>query len=1488
MLKLPPLLKDAEKLHAPTTTNSPTPATASLMRAPTISHAPAINFSLPSPSTRRNMPRPGQIHSLDVTVSSLNGTGINPWWTYEEGALPGTGKYMVNVGNGNIIVQSDDIDIPERGIDLAFQRTYNSMSLNDTNANSGNDDGSANENVYGNGWTNTFDAHVANNTTGGITVFDIDGARYDYSPNGTGCLTPPPGMYNRLCTDGGAGWLWYKKSGTIYYFYGPNMGGVNAGYAGRLVRIWARNNNNALWFNYYWANNDSSSSQNLTQLVVQHTDGQALTLAFGMVNGRPLLSSVTRPDGSQVTYSYSGAHDLVSVGKLGNNSASVLTENYGYYAADKIAWTSNPRWNLSGGADGSFTNFYYDGSNRVNGVLLYGFGNITPNDGTGTPIQPISTAATTIAYSTFSYPTSGETSLTDIDGHATNWFYDSNARVTQTQEWTGANENLWLLTNATWDSNNSLTETVDARGNATDYDYDSNGNTVAVAQPAVATNQGTFRPTALYSYDRTDNANNIFQYCDPVETHAIGRDWTTNPGMSDSLCPNQSGTTRYTWDYTDSAEPLGRMSNSYTPLGYHESYSYSSTSQGGDFGLPTGVTGDGFGELDNTFVTPQKSMTYDGYGNVTAYNTGNGPWSLTYDSMNRVIAVSDPDNVTSRTCYFVNGSVQATQSAAQYALDGGTLCGTHSISYTYDPNGNELNETHHYSGGNDVTNKWYDGEDRLVEVKLPASGQSSRYLYDLSQGATVSITGSSSFRAYGNLFATKMANGMGWQDSRGQAFDALDRSTVIYRYKPNGGNIYTATSAYDTSSSTLGMLVTTTDGLSEVTSRSYDAAGHITSISFSGDGGVTPARAYVFDADGRPTQITSSNGADTYVYDSSGRLTNTAQTNAGFSASTISYDYYPNGWRSDLNVSGPYATQTQLVKYSYRSDGERDAQVLSYAGNSWQFSWALSAAGRETSFADPFYARQKTYDSYGRLTSDNLEQGAYTAFTYNAEDGVTGYSAFRGQTANLSYDGVNQLLTKGFTPGGDLWPTGGPGSAGGPCTGENMVCDIPNGAAVSDYESSDNSGADWTRSKNWNYDNAGRQNVTTAVYDASAPCINPHLEGQTCYADGASTKATAFDAENHLLGNNTSIVGAGGVEVGLGQNASCPPNQEAAGSYQQNSVSPPAAPTVTPTVAYGPDGHVITDNGEQIYWDGGQPLFTVTSGGALDDIKVDGFAVYSAQQSQIAILDRDFSGTQVSQHNSTGYDAWGPQDPYHIICTYGPTVAGSTSYVGVTEKISQPGSDGIYDGTNTFQGARAYDPIAQQWTAPDAYAGDVRDPMSQKPYMWNRNNPLDYVDPSGYSGEDWRDSIEDKIYEDIVGAEFVNNDRDDAAKYWSKGNFSSARENVDDHMRAHQDEFHDDLGEMTATEITTLARGLMQQGTAGSSLNRNLRIGEKSNGSYTVYDSKTGNFGVFEANGEIISMQNLKAQRLSQSEINNYLKSSAGKAVDAIPCHRKP
>ncbi len=256
-----------------------------------------------------------------VDTTQLNATGINHWWSYEEGALPGVGKWMVNASSQNLILQSDDMDVPYRGIDFAFRRTYNSLSNHDF----AGTDGAAEVGQYGNGWTNTFDAHLsANNCPSsgysysgyyGFSVHDIDGARYDYCFNATGRLVPSAGMQGTSLvpsSDGGS-FLWTKKSGTVYTFYAPYLGGTSAAYSGRIYRISARNQSNYIQFTYAWSP-DASSSGNLTNIYVA-TDANLLsaTLTFATFGGQRLLSQLTRPDSTVITYGYDAAGNLASV-----------------------------------------------------------------------------------------------------------------------------------------------------------------------------------------------------------------------------------------------------------------------------------------------------------------------------------------------------------------------------------------------------------------------------------------------------------------------------------------------------------------------------------------------------------------------------------------------------------------------------------------------------------------------------------------------------------------------------------------------------------------------------------------------------------------------------------------------------------------------------------------------------------------------------------------------------------------------------------------------------------------------------------------------------------------------------------------------------------------------------------------------------------------------------------------------------------------------
>jgi len=450
----------------------------------------------------------------------------------------------------------------------------------------------------------------------------------------------------------------------------------------------------------------------------------------------------------------------------------------------------------------------------------------------------------------------------------------------------------------------------------------------------VTTSQGTFRPTSLYSYD---NYNNVLAYCDPVETHTLGKDWIGNPGSSDALCPTGAGATgasQYAWTST-SSEIYGELSATYTPLGYHYAYSYNTGAQGGDYGLPTDIVGDAIAQLDGTTLAPQQHFTYDSYGDIATYNNGYGNWSLSYDALNRQTSATDPDGVTSRTCYFADDTVSARQSAYQYALDGNTVCGAHSVSYTYDLDEQETTETHHYGQtpsngvGAGITQKWYDGGDRLIEVQLPSDQYTdnsipwrTRYIYDLSQGGTVQIVGtnqSPSFSAHGSLYKTQNYFNSAWNDVNGNAFDALDRSVARYQYSPGNG-LQKWTSTYD-ANGYAGLLTSKADPLGVTTSLTYDALEREASIAFTNDPASTPSRTYVYDPDGRTASITSSVfGTDGFTYDADGRQTQYQEGNGGgvTSPATLTYAYYANGLRSALSVSSSALTQSNEFTYDYR------------------------------------------------------------------------------------------------------------------------------------------------------------------------------------------------------------------------------------------------------------------------------------------------------------------------------------------------------------------------------------------------------------------------------------------------------------------------------------------------------------------------------------------------------------------------------------------
>ena len=814
-----------------------------------------------------------------------------------------------------------------------------------------------------------------------------------------------------------------KKSGISYIFNAPYQGCTfGQGSYGRLLAAYGRNNNFSLQLAYSWQNGDGNP-ENLAGITVTHEpDGAQLNLTFGQITGTSIteLLSIERPDKQYIYYFYASNGELDEISKPGNNpvlpsnertpsqfldgnpiAKGNLPETYDIEQPGLME-VCGPRATISiidtnqNPTDGACVDFDYD-NHQLSDWYTRGVLNPVPQDGVLSPsaiqngpnqgfVQWDDTMFIETVSSNCEGNISNATFLSDAYGHEVTWCYDASSRVFQTQ--------LNALPNApeteqTWDSNNNPTSITDGRSYTTKMAYDVNGNAVEVSLPNQTTSQGTLRPTYLFDYD---TYNNLLYYCDPANNKNNG--W--NPSDSDTLC-EQSGSTYFTkYAYTsDPNETYGCLSYSYTPSGYERQVTYGG---GCGVGLPTEIQAvTYYKEADGTKRQPTQTFTYYNTGMLRTYGAGlsdNATWTLTYtsDGMNRLRSTQDPDVANSYWCYNQDGSdfygetpyqdqLDNTPSCPSYsALEAGATPPPYAVGYDYDADGNVATVVHHHNctvascpanspapttcdgasvlaGG---TCNFYDGLDRLVEVKLPRDPGNdlykypwiTRYLYDLT-GQQQTFQGQS-FQAYGNLFKTQELvpaspnPSVTWPPSGGQvsngnyvadkavAYDGLDRP--VSRYSSTGASTYTTeTLTWDSSpldNNVTGYLGKDCNSASQQQCQRFDYTPDGQELRFNSNDGSSPERDYTYDPDGRPFQITSSASttALAYAYDANGNLTTStdASTPGGTSSTsaTLTHDRYPDGSEESLDVSSGTLNQIGLFTYSYRNDGPLQTEAI--------------------------------------------------------------------------------------------------------------------------------------------------------------------------------------------------------------------------------------------------------------------------------------------------------------------------------------------------------------------------------------------------------------------------------------------------------------------------------------------------------------------------------------------------------------------------------
>ena len=297
-----------------------------------------------------------------------------------------------------------------------------------------------------------------------------------------------------------------------------------------------------------------------------------------------------------------------------------------------------------------------------------------------------------------------------------------------------------------------------------------------------------------------------------------------------------------------------------------------------------------------------------------------------------------------------------------------------------------------------------------------------------------------------------------------------------------------------------GGLAATTSTPAGTSTDAYDAAGDLTSTSYSNtaSGYATPANvAYTYNADRTRATMSDGTGTTTYGYDGNGDVTAqslVAKAGSGLRNTATSYGYFDTGVLASVTYPPYVASADPMVNYSYDATGAM-ASETDWQGN--QVTFAHDADGNQTG-------------QNNAVSSANPNGTSSTAFSYDPADNMNAASSTLAQSC-----GGSETLTQAFSG------SGGSRNADGQVTSdsESFAGSCSNQAShQSDYS----------------YDPAGRviyqgsspqgSNGANFGYDPSGDPTNLALHDGSGAFDSYTQR---FDAAGEVTGQ-TPVSGSGG------------------------------------------------------------------------------------------------------------------------------------------------------------------------------------------------------------------------------------------------------------------------------------------------------------------------------------------------------------------------
>ena len=873
----------------------------------------------------------------------------------------------INISDGDVINSATDVNIPNLGAPLAFQRHYSSI---ETSA-SGN---SLSDRGMGDGWSFTFGDTITTSPNpldpAGTKIWFTDtGVQLKFVPDGHGGYVTPNTIFGTLVFNGaGHGYTWTSKTGQIIAFTD----------GGKLVSIRDRFGNGVL-VSY-------DSSAHIAKVSDLVTPSRSLTFTY---TGNH-ITSIADFTGRTWTYNYGSTGQLASVTAPSDSSTPKAVTSYTYYmdtALNHLLMSIND-------AGGNQTSFSYYVNRR-------GFQVTEPNGATQT--------------------VSGDfyrniTSYTNERGITSYYKYDAQGNETQEIRPDGSTQAY------TW-SNGLMTSSTDAYGQTQSYVYDANGNIIKQTDQLGHVTDTTYtdygNPSTVTR--ESDNAQIVYQYF----TDASGK----NSYLKKVIDP-LGGITSYTYPAVNRGLPASMTTpngNLPSASGYTTSYSYNLA---GELTSSIAAVASGQVITQSSVYDNRGNLiaSVDGNGNVTTSTydllghlisrtlpdpDGSGPLTAptttyVYDALGELIQQTSATSSPVRTTRYVYDSMQR---LIQQIQPDGTY-----LTNSFDGSGNPVASTDALGR---VTRSVYDSRDRAVDTIFPDGGVLI-VGYD-GGGRTVRTTdamGNTSIYQYDKLgrkiaFTTPDPDGAG----------PLTASTTLYGYDAQG-NLQYVTDALGTSLGDPNHSTTYQyDKLGRKTAMLQadpDGSGSLT----------RPSTTYQYDANGNLLSVTDPRGfTTTYQYDQQNRKTAQIQPdpdgNGPLGASTTLYFYdNNNNLRFVVNPSGSDPSQTTATTENQYDalnrvilviqpdpDGSgplaRPTTISTYDQNG-NLSTTTDALGNITRYAyDLLNRRVSTTDALGGAPGDP----AHTTVTvYDAVGNALFTTDALGRLTLNQYDPMNRLI----------------------------------------------------------------------------------------------------------------------------------------------------------------------------------------------------------------------------------------------------------------------------------------------------------------------------------------------------------------------------------------------------------------------------------------------------------------------------------------------